>query len=264
MRRQGYAEQRALDAFNSSLEGLSCAVDPDLVLRLQRPDRKRWDRVRVLWVSVCEDPGATRVAVGMVPEDLVALHERPHRNTKATFGRGWARRPLVEASLRATISALLNVNLPDGNPFAAHSLTVPQWARALALHFLGLRELRSSAVERYLACETCSDAQAGVRTADLGQDVTSLLKDIHYLYSGNGAVSDSRISPGNFLSLCTIAISFACGALEGRSDASGGQIQRLQRQLPPEFRVEMVSTLPRISVGKSVAPVTEHLSEKAV
>jgi hypothetical protein len=254
MRRQGHVEYQVLNEFNRGLEGLSCAVDPDLVLRMHRPDWHRWDRVRVLWVSVCEDPGATRVAVGLVPEDLAVLHDRPHRNSKETFGWGWARRPLVVASLRATISALLDVNLPDGNPFATHNMTVSQWARALALHFLGLRELTRAAVARYLVRDDCSPARAGTHTAGLEQDVGPLLKSINYLYTGNGITTDDQKRPPNFLSLCAIAISFACGAIEGRSEASSRQIQRLQRQLPPEFRVEMVSSLPRIAVGELVVP----------
>jgi hypothetical protein len=252
MRQQGWAEQQALDAVNNSLQGLSCRVDPDLIVRALSPDWSRWDRVRTLWTSVCDDQYATRVAVGLMPEDLVAIHRQPHRNTSDTFDRGWARRPLVEATLRYTVAALRDENLPSDNPFDPREQTIETWARALALHYLGIRELTPDAVARYAQHSACSAAQAAKREKGRSPDIEKLLTDINYLYSGRVTEAVSGLSAISFELFRAVAISFACGALEGRSPASDSQIQRLKRQLPPEFEIKSVATMPRLAMNRRV------------
>jgi hypothetical protein len=264
MRRQGWAEQQALDDFNDSLRGLSCRVDPDLIIRARHPDWSRWDRVRILWTSVSDDRDATRVAVGLMPEDLAAVHQHPHHNTAATFSRGWARRPLVEATLRYTIAALRSESLPSDNPFDPREQAIEQWARALALHYLGIRELRPDAVARYAQHSTCKAALAGVRAGGLSPDIAGLLTDINYLYSGRVTETNSGRPDVSFELFCAVAIAFACGALEGRTPASASQIQRLKRQLPPEFDVMSVADLPKLALNGRFVPVPTHKTDKAV
>jgi hypothetical protein len=262
--RQYCAEQRVLDTVSASLQGLSCRVDPALIVRSLRPGWSTWGRVRVLWISVNTDRDVVRVACGLLPEDLVAIHQEQHRNTAATFSRGWARRPLVEAAIRCVIAALCSENLPDGNPLAARRQAVPQWARALALHYLGLRELRADAVARCMERDACNDAAAGVHATGLPQDIGPLLKSLDYLYDCNDCRTLERIPEISFPLFCAIAIAFACGAIEGRSPASDSQIQRLKRQLPPEFDIKSVATLPQLSPNGRIVTRLARSTENPV
>jgi hypothetical protein len=262
LRRQGAAEQQALEAFNRSLQGLSCRVDPDLIVRALRPDWNDWDRVRTLWISVSDDRNATRVAVGLLPEDLAAVHRHPHHPTEATFSHGWARRPLVEATLRYTIAALRSESLPGDDPFDPREQTIEQWTRALALHYLGIRELKPEAVARYMQHRTCNATKAGARTDGLSPDIAPLLANINYLYGSCVTKTDFKLLGISFELFCAVAISFACGALEGRSPASDSQIQRLQRQLPPEFVIKLVTTLPKLALNGRLVSVPTHTKNK--
>jgi hypothetical protein len=264
MRRQGHAEKEALDTFNSSLKGLSCRVDSDLILRAARAEWTHWRRVRTLWVSVSGDPDAARMAIGLMPEDLPALHRPFHRNTQATFSSGWARQPLVEAALRCVIAVLTDDELPPDRPFAVRARAVPHWAIALAVHYLGIRELRPAAVESYQQRGVVNAEMAGIRCGDLSQSITKLLKNIDYLYSGNATETLLRIPKISGKLFHALVIAIACGALEGRSAASEAQIQRLKRQLPSAFRVEMVSTLPELASDGRIIPTPTDSSENVV
>jgi hypothetical protein len=264
MRRQGHAEQQALDRFNASLKGLSCRVDSDLILRAARAEWTHWRRVRTLWVSVSSDPDAARMAIGLMPEDLPALHQPFHKNTQATFGSGWARQPLVEAALRYVTAVLTDDELPPDRPFMVRARAVPHWAIALAVHYLGIRELRHAAVESYQQRGVVNADLAGIRCGDLSQSITKLLKNIDYLFNRNATETLVRIPGISGKLFHALVIAIACGALEGRSTASEVQIQHLKRQLPAAFRVEMVSTLPELASDGRIIPASTHSSQNVV
>jgi hypothetical protein len=260
LRRRFVNEHYALEEFAKLCHGLSCRVDPELLIRARQPDWFTWRRVRTLWYSVSDRPRATRVAVGLQPEDLVALHCTEHTLDSTTFVRGWSRRPMVEAVLRCLLVAIHENSTPL-DPFGAVKPSATKSRAALALHYSGLWELKSATVLRCEAQGSFNNQDASIFKGGQLPKLVALLKGIDHMLSDKLTPTDFRkcAIPSQLFS--ALAIALACGCLHSRSVAAERQIQRLQAYVPLPFRVESITSIPEISLDKHIVPVAAAFSE---